>query len=30
MVSFGGDQVPKFYLDDPPPGHQKFGGLGAL
>ena len=27
MVSFGGDQVPKFYLDDPPPGHQKFGDL---
>ena len=27
MVSFRGDQVPKFYLDAPPPGHQKFGDL---
>ena len=29
MVWFGGDQVPKFYLDNPPPlpGHQKFGDL---
>ena len=27
MVSFGGDQVPKFYLDDLPPRPSKFGDL---